>query len=102
MKLNKTAKISLQSPKTEFGLQNQYDRMTYPSIGNFTWSKKKYTFGGQKDNKRPLEPKNEISGPKSKWSCDISIVREFYMEREKHTFGGQKGNEEPSEPRNEI
>jgi hypothetical protein len=31
----------------------------YPSIGNFTWSKKKYTFGGQ--NKIGLEsPKTEF------------------------------------------
>jgi sigma54-dependent transcription regulator len=28
----KKVKISLQKPKTEFGLQNQYDRETYPSI----------------------------------------------------------------------
>jgi hypothetical protein len=45
-------------PKNGFGLQNQYDRVTYPSIGNFTWSKKKYTFGGQKGKNKPFEPKN--------------------------------------------
>jgi hypothetical protein len=37
-----------QSPKTEFGAQNQYGRVIYPSIGNFTWSKKEYTFGNKK------------------------------------------------------
>jgi hypothetical protein len=42
------AKISLKSPTTVFGAQNQFGRVTYPSIGNFTWSKKKYTFRGQK------------------------------------------------------
>jgi kinesin family member 20 len=31
----------------EFGAQNQYGRVTCPSIGNITWSKKKYTFGGR-------------------------------------------------------
>jgi hypothetical protein len=36
----KKVKISLQSPETEFGAQNQYDRVTYPSTENFTWSKK--------------------------------------------------------------
>jgi hypothetical protein len=76
----KKAKIGPQSPKTEFGAQNQYGRVIYPSIGNFTWSKKKYTFGGQKGENRPREPKNGIWGPKSIWSCDISIDREFYME----------------------
>jgi hypothetical protein len=56
----KNAKMSLQSPKTEFGAQNQYGRVIYPSIGNFTWSKKKYTFGGQKGENRLTEPKNGI------------------------------------------
>jgi hypothetical protein len=32
----------------EFGAQDQYGRVIYPSIGSFTWSKKKYTFGGRK------------------------------------------------------
>jgi hypothetical protein len=63
----KKAKISLQSPNTEFEAQNQYGRVTYLSIGNFTWSKKKYTFGGQKDENKPSEPKNGIWGPKSIW-----------------------------------
>jgi hypothetical protein len=57
--------IDPQSPKTEFGAQNQYGRVINPSIGNFTWSKKKHTFGGQKDANRPSEPKNGIWGPKS-------------------------------------
>jgi hypothetical protein len=30
----KKAKIGPQSPKTEFGAQNQYGRVIYPSIGN--------------------------------------------------------------------
>jgi hypothetical protein len=46
----KKAKIGPQSSKTEFGFQNQYGRVIY-SIGNFTWSKKKYAFGGQKGKK---------------------------------------------------
>jgi hypothetical protein len=51
-------KITGQSPTTEFGAQNQYGRVTYPSIGNFTWSKKKYIFGGQKGENKASEPKN--------------------------------------------
>jgi hypothetical protein len=39
--------------KMEFGIQNQYDRETYPSIGSFTWSTKKYTFGVQKGENKP-------------------------------------------------
>jgi hypothetical protein len=65
MLLFEYAKIGSQSLKNEFGAQNQYDRVTYPSIGNFTWSKKKYTFGGQKSENEPREPKNGICGLKS-------------------------------------
>jgi hypothetical protein len=32
----KEVKNSLQSPKAEFGAQNQYGCVIYPSIGNFT------------------------------------------------------------------
>jgi hypothetical protein len=77
--------MSLQSPKTEFGAQNQYGRVIYPSIGNLTWSTKKYTFGGQKGKNWPPEPKNGIWDPKSVLSCDISIKREFHMKQKKYT-----------------
>jgi hypothetical protein len=63
----------------EFGAQNQYDRVIYPSFGNFIWRKKNYTIRGQKGENRLPELNNGIWGPKSVWSCDISIVREFYM-----------------------
>jgi hypothetical protein len=79
-----------KSPKTEFGAQNQYVRVIYPSIGNFTRREKKYTLGGQKDENRPPGPKNGIWGPKSVWSCDLSIDREFYKKREKIYFRGSK------------
>jgi hypothetical protein len=99
---SKRQKASLQGPKTEFGAQNQYDRVTYPSFRNFIRSKKNYTFKGQKGENKPSEPswfgnfiwrqknytirgqksenrmpkpKNGIWNPKSVWSCDISIVR---------------------------
>jgi hypothetical protein len=57
----KKAKIGSQSPKTEFGAQNQYIRVIYPSIGNITCSKKKHTLRGQKgeafrSQKRNLGP----------------------------------------------
>jgi hypothetical protein len=44
----KKVKLGSQSRKTEFGFQNKYGRVIYPSIGNFTWSEKKYTFGIKK------------------------------------------------------
>jgi hypothetical protein len=54
----KKAQIGPQSPKTEFGAKNQYGRVIYPSIENFTWSKKKYTFGGPKGKNKVSEPTN--------------------------------------------
>jgi hypothetical protein len=56
----KKAKISLQSSNTEFGAQNQYGRVIYPSIGNFTCGKKKYTYGGQKGENKSSEAKNRV------------------------------------------
>jgi hypothetical protein len=61
----------------------------YPSIGNFTWSKKNYTFGGQKGENKPSEPKSGNWSPISVWSCDISFDWEFYM-KEKLYFRGSK------------
>jgi hypothetical protein len=53
----KKGKIGPQSPKTEFGAENKYGHVTYPSIGNFSWSEKKKYFGGQKGKNKPSEPK---------------------------------------------
>jgi hypothetical protein len=51
-------------PKNGFVGQNQYNRVTCPSIGNFTWSKKIYTIGGQKGKNKVSEPENGTQAPK--------------------------------------
>jgi ribosomal protein S24E len=56
----KKTQIGPQSLKTEFGAQNQYGRVIYPSKGNFTWSKKKHTFGKNKVS----EPEKGTQAPK--------------------------------------
>jgi hypothetical protein len=49
--------------------------------------KKIYACRGQKDENKPSEPKNSTGGPKSVWSCDISIIdREYYKEQVKRTI----------------
>jgi hypothetical protein len=86
-------KLSPQSPKTEFAPQNQYGRVIYLSIRNFTsstWSIKKYTFWVQKGRFRPPGPKNGIKGTKAVWSSDISIGN-FTWSKKKYTFRGKKG-----------
>jgi hypothetical protein len=60
------------------------------------------TLEGQKVKNTSTKPKNRICAPKSVWSCDIPIVRKFYLKQEKYTFGGQKGKNKPPEPKNEI
>jgi hypothetical protein len=75
-------KISPQSPKTDFGLQNQYGRVIYLSIGNFIKSKKKYTFGGQRSENKLSEPKNVSWARKSVRSID----RKFDMDQAKINF----------------
>jgi hypothetical protein len=57
--------------------------------------KKIYTFRGRKCENKPAEPKNGICGPKSVWSCDISIDREFNMEHEKITLRAKIGPQSP-------
>jgi hypothetical protein len=47
-------------PKNRFGAQNQYVCVIYPSIGNYIWSKKKYTSGGQKGKNKPSKLKKEF------------------------------------------
>jgi hypothetical protein len=59
---SKRQKKGPQSPKTEFGAQNQYGRVKHPSNGNFACSKKK--LWGVKKAKISLQsPKTEF-GPK--------------------------------------
>jgi hypothetical protein len=53
-------------PKDGFVGQNQYNRVTCPSIGNFTWSKKICTFGGQRGKNKVSEPENGAQAPISK------------------------------------
>jgi hypothetical protein len=103
------AKIGLQSPKTEFGAQNQYGHVICPSIGNFTWSKKKYTFGGQKGENRPPEPKNGIWGPKSKFGAQNQYGRvihpsigNFTWSKKYILLGVKKVKIGPQSPKNEI
>jgi hypothetical protein len=67
------------------------------------WSKKKYTFGGQKRKNKPLERKNGIWSPKSILSCDISTDREYYMKLKKiFIWGLKKSENKPPEPKNGI
>jgi hypothetical protein len=47
----KKAKIGSQSPKIEFGAQNQYGRVIHISIGNLTYSKKNILLGVEKRRK---------------------------------------------------
>jgi hypothetical protein len=70
----KKTKICPQSPKTEFGAQNQYGRVMYPSIGNFTWSKKKYNFGGRKGEHKTIYLKTGIWASKSVRSCQYVYI----------------------------
>jgi hypothetical protein len=52
-------------PKNGIWGPKSYGRVIYPSIWNFVWSKKKFTFGGQKGEnlrarKRNLGPKTSM------------------------------------------
>jgi hypothetical protein len=99
---DKKTKIGPQSPKTEFGAQNQIGRLIYPSIGNFTWSKDKYTFGGQKVQNRPESPKTEFGAQNQYGRVIYPSIGYFTWSKQKYTFGGQKDENRPPEPKNGI
>jgi hypothetical protein len=73
------------------GLQNQYGRVIYPSIGNFIWSKKRHTSGGQKRENKPLEPKNRIMEQKNIyfWGSCENKPSEQYVIPDVSAFGPQ-------------
>jgi hypothetical protein len=89
--------LSVLSPK-KFGirqiprlgterLKNEIGHVTHQSIGNFIYMKKIYKiYLRQKGKNRPPEPKNGIWGPKSVWSCVISIDQEFNIDEENIHF----------------
>jgi hypothetical protein len=58
--MEQKAKLSHQSPKTEFSYP-----LIYPLIEDFTCSKKRFTFVGKKSENKPLDPKIGIWSPKS-------------------------------------
>jgi hypothetical protein len=80
---SKRQKLSFRSTNMEFGAQNQYGRVIYPSIGNFILMKKIHVFRCEKGENKPSEPKHWIWAPKSDWLCV-----KFYL-------NGQKGENKP-------
>jgi hypothetical protein len=90
----KKVKISLHISKTEFGAQIQYGCVKFPSIGNFIWNKKKYTFGVEKAKKKVQSPKEKqvgisknahkksliaLKSKKQTSNLEDSVVFTFYM-----------------------
>jgi hypothetical protein len=57
----------------------------HPSFGNFTWSKKNHTFGGQKGELSLQSPKTEY-GPKI--SMIYPSIENFRWSKKKYIFGG--------------
>jgi hypothetical protein len=87
--------------KREFGAQNQYGRVIYPSIGNFTCSKKKIYFWGSKRSNKPSEPKNGILGPKINMAVwYIHRLWILHGARKNIILGGRNGENKPSGPKN--
>jgi hypothetical protein len=83
----------------QWGSKMKKGHVTHQSIAICTQMKKICSFRGQNGKNRLPEPKDGIWGPKSLWSCDISIVREFNMEQEKRYFWGLKKRIKPQSPK---
>jgi hypothetical protein len=61
--------------------------VTYLSIGNFIWNKKKYTYGGQNGENKPLEPKTSKINFRTK---KVKIEQAFPKIHAKKVFVGLK------------
>jgi hypothetical protein len=92
------AKIGFQSPKTEFGAQNQYGRVIYPSIKNFTGSKKKYPFGVKKAKLGSQSPNTEFGAQNLYSRVIYPSIGDFTCSKIYYTLEGQKGENKPPEP----
>jgi hypothetical protein len=68
----------------------------YPSIENFTSSKKKYTFRGQKGANKPLEPKKDFGAQNQYVRVTYPSIGNFTWSKKKYTFRGHKGKNKPS------
>jgi hypothetical protein len=93
----KKFKIGPESPKTEFGAQNQYYRQIYPSTGNFTWSKKNVLLEVKKVKISLQSPKTKL-GFQNQYDRVILIypsIRNFTWSKKKYTFVGQKVENRP-------
>jgi hypothetical protein len=100
-------KIQPSEPKNGIWAEDLYGRVTYPSINNFTWRKKKYIFRGLKRRKQAIRAQKRNLGPKINMiknfivcSCDISIDKNFTWSKKKYTLDGEKRENKPSEPKN--
>jgi hypothetical protein len=67
----------------------------YPSIGNFTKSKRKYTFGENKPSEPKiflkLSPKTEFGAQNQYDRVIYPSIGNFTWSKKNYTFGGQKG-----------
>jgi ribosomal protein S24E len=88
--------MSLQSPKSEFGTQNQYGRVIYPSIENFRWSKIKYTLGVRKAKVSLQSSKTKFGAQKRYSRVIYPSFGKFTWSKKKYIFGGQKGENKSS------
>jgi hypothetical protein len=84
----------------EFGAQNQCNRVIYPSIENFKWSKKKYNLRVKKLKKKSSEPKNVIWHRNQYGRATYPSIGNCTKSKKKYTFRGQKGKNKLSEPKN--
>jgi hypothetical protein len=64
--------------------------VTYPSIGNFTWRKKKYTIHGRKCKNKPSEPKNGIWAQNQHGRVIYSSIGNFTCSKKRNTLAGKR------------
>jgi hypothetical protein len=87
--------MSPESPKTEFGAQNQYGHVIYPS-GILHGARKYMLLGVKKVKLGPQSPETEFV-LQNRYCCVISpSIRSIIRSKKIYTFGDQKSENKPS------
>jgi hypothetical protein len=81
------------APKNGVEVKNQYGCVIYSSFGNFTWSKKRYCFGGKKTEFGAQNQYNRLIYPS---------IENFNSSKKIYTFRGKKAKISLQSPKMEL
>jgi hypothetical protein len=94
--------VIIWNPKTELGLQIQYERVIYPSGQEFYMEQKNILLGVKKVKIILQSPKSEFEIQNQYGRVIYPSIGNFIWNKKKYTFGDQKDENKTPEPKNGI